>query len=81
MSAPTPPDGRWVRAEDLAQRTPFSARTIRRWCATGHLPASRRGGLRVWWVDLETLKARREGGSEHLVTTEYDPFAEDDEAA
>lgn len=64
---PLPLPERWVRADDFARRSGFSERTIRRWCASGVIPASRRGGLKLWWVDTLELRALRRGGIEHML--------------
>lgn len=40
-----------IRASDFARLAGLPERTIRRWCASGHLPARRRGP-RLWWISL-----------------------------
>ena len=48
-----------IRAAYFARLSDHPERTIRRWCATGYLPATRRGP-RVWWVDLHPLECTAE---------------------
>ncbi len=59
---------RWVRLHRLAEVTDFSPRTLRRWAEEGRLPASRRFGCRLWWIDVRAFLALRRDGSEDLLS-------------
>jgi len=61
------PPKRWWRIAEIARLTPYSVRTLRRWCARGDIRASKLLGG-VWYVDTRRLRTEivRRGESSQL---------------
>lgn len=53
------PDAGWVRVSEAAKLSGLPARSIRRWCEDGRLPAKKRGA--VWYVSLRHLNRDTSG--------------------
>lgn len=43
----------------------LAARTVRHWCESGVIPASKRGGGR-WWINMDELRAQWAAGAESV---------------
>ena len=56
---------RWMSVSDFAEIFGKPARTVRRHCRLGRLPASKRDGG-AWFIDYAKIKARTETGGDVL---------------